>query len=132
MMVIRRLCLLFLVLFSSTIQAECPTQVECVNGICKNSPIPSCNSSNPARVYSPSQGSLPSGSLSSSELPAQSEVSNSADSSASNLVKGYPCAENGSCYGDVSNITGLPKTTHVDGYYRKDGTYVRGHYRSRR
>ena len=42
------------------------------------------------------------------------------------------CAENGSCYGDISNITGLPKTTHVNGYYRKDGTYVRGHYRSRR
>lgn len=45
----------------------------------------------------------------------------------------YPgCAENGSCYGDISTITGLPKTTHVGGYYRRDGTYVRGHYRSRR
>jgi hypothetical protein len=42
------------------------------------------------------------------------------------------CAENGSCYGDVSNITGLAKTTHVNGYYRSDGTYVRGHYRSRK
>ena len=40
------------------------------------------------------------------------------------------CAENGSCYGDISDLTGRPKTTHVDGYYRKDGTYVRGHYRS--
>ncbi len=42
------------------------------------------------------------------------------------------CAENGSCYGDISGITGLPKTHHVNGYYRKDGTYVRGHFRSRR
>ncbi len=42
------------------------------------------------------------------------------------------CAENGSCYGDISSITGIPKTTHVRGYYRRDGTYVRGHYRSRR
>ena len=39
------------------------------------------------------------------------------------------CAENGSCYGDP-NATGVPKTVHVNGYYRKDGTYVRGHYRS--
>ena len=41
------------------------------------------------------------------------------------------CAENGSCYGDISSYTGRPKTVHVGGYYRKDGTYVRGHYRSR-
>ncbi len=39
------------------------------------------------------------------------------------------CAENGSCYGDL-NANGVPKTVHVNGYYRKDGTYVRGHYRS--
>ena len=39
------------------------------------------------------------------------------------------CAENGSCYGDP-NVNGVPKTVHVNGYYRKDGTYVRGHYRS--
>lgn len=45
---------------------------------------------------------------------------------------GAACAENGSCYGDISNITGQPKTTAVQGYYRKDGTYVRGHYRSHR
>lgn len=41
------------------------------------------------------------------------------------------CAENGSCYGDISENTGRPKTIHVEGYYRKDGTYVRGHYRSK-
>jgi hypothetical protein len=43
-----------------------------------------------------------------------------------------PCAENGSCYGDISSITGIPKTVSVQGYFRRDGTYVRGHYRSHR
>jgi hypothetical protein len=42
------------------------------------------------------------------------------------------CAENGSCYGDISQITGRPKTIRVRGHFRRDGTYVRGHYRSRR
>ena len=41
------------------------------------------------------------------------------------------CAENGSCYGDISNLNGKPKTVSVGGYYRSDGTYVRGHYRSK-
>lgn len=40
------------------------------------------------------------------------------------------CAENGSCYGDLSMRTGLPKTVHVNGHYRANGTYVQGHYRS--
>ena len=40
------------------------------------------------------------------------------------------CAENGSCYGDISEKTGRPKTVPVRGYFRKDGTYVRGYYRS--
>jgi hypothetical protein len=39
-------------------------------------------------------------------------------------------AENGSRYGDISAATGRPKTVAVRSYYRKDGTYVRGHYRS--
>lgn len=39
-------------------------------------------------------------------------------------------AENGSYYGQP-NAYGVPKTVHVSGYFRKDGTYVRGHYRSR-
>ena len=38
-------------------------------------------------------------------------------------------AENGSYYGEP-NVNGVPKTVHVDGYYRQDGTHVRGHYRS--
>lgn len=43
---------------------------------------------------------------------------------------GSGIAENGSYYGQISVTTGRPKTVHVQGYYRKDGTYVRGHYRS--
>lgn len=43
---------------------------------------------------------------------------------------GSGCAENGSCYGDISNINGMPKTQSINGYFQKDGTYVRGHYRS--
>jgi hypothetical protein len=39
------------------------------------------------------------------------------------------CAENGSCYGDISTATGQPKTVAVQSYYRHDGTYVRGHFR---
>ena len=38
-------------------------------------------------------------------------------------------AENGSYYGQP-NANGVPKTVAVSGYYRKDGTYVQGHYRS--
>jgi hypothetical protein len=41
------------------------------------------------------------------------------------------CAENGSCFGDISTYNGRPKTVRVRGYYRNDGTYVRGHYRSK-
>jgi hypothetical protein len=41
------------------------------------------------------------------------------------------CQENGTCYGDISATTGAPKTVEVRGYTRADGTYVRGHYRSK-
>lgn len=43
----------------------------------------------------------------------------------------YPfVAENGSYYGQTSQLTGRPKTVFVHSYYRSDGTYVRSHYRS--
>ena len=38
-------------------------------------------------------------------------------------------AENCSYYGQP-NSYGVPKTVRVEGYYRSDGTYVRGYYRS--
>jgi hypothetical protein len=40
------------------------------------------------------------------------------------------CGENGSCYGDISDATGRPKTVYVRSYVRSDGTYVRSHFRS--
>lgn len=41
-----------------------------------------------------------------------------------------PAAENGSYYGELSELTGRPKTVYVRSYFRSDGTYVRSHYRS--
>jgi hypothetical protein len=35
-------------------------------------------------------------------------------------------------YGMISTVTGLPRTNYVHGYMRKNGTYVRPYYRSRR
>jgi hypothetical protein len=40
------------------------------------------------------------------------------------------CSETGSCYGDISPRTGLPKTIYVPGYTRSDGTHVGSYYRS--
>ena len=57
-------------------------------------------------------------------------VANAESRSVAPSSTGVPgVAENGSYYGQL-NAKGVPKTVHVDGYYRKDGTYVRGHYRS--
>jgi len=39
-------------------------------------------------------------------------------------------AENGSYYGQISDLTGRPKTVWVSPYYKADGTYVRSHWRS--
>jgi hypothetical protein len=62
---------------------------------------------------------------------AAKEVQATQVGASSHSARGPPCAENASCYGDPSELTGQPKTVQVHGYYRKDGTYVRGHYRSR-
>ena len=42
----------------------------------------------------------------------------------------YTLATSSGGYGEISATTGRPKTVHVKGYYRKDGTYVQPHYRS--
>jgi hypothetical protein len=68
------------------------------------------------------------------EPPVRPTVSAPIDSSApldTRLTPAKPpVAENGSYYGEISETTGRPKTVYVRGYYRKDGTYVRSHYRS--
>ena len=63
--------------------------------------------------------------------PTTALVSGAAESAPLPAPSGPSCAENGSCYGDISSATMRPKTTHVSGYTRRDGTYVRGHYRSK-
>ena len=40
-----------------------------------------------------------------------------------------PIAENGSYFGQL-NASGIPKTVHVNGYLRGNGTYVRDYYRA--
>ena len=87
-----------------------------------------CSESSQAIVQSPnSVGSYASvGKTASSPTIAQSAP-------VSSPIASLPaCSESGSCYGDISAITGLPKTNYVNGYVRKDGTAVRGYYRSRR
>lgn len=130
-----------LFLFYSVISyAECPTQTVCRSGTCYEEVIPTCGNNN-VNVISPNH----------TEIDYQNWYKKESDQlsnneSLNNTLKSQPsttytppstsytppsCAENGSCYGDISNINGLPKTTNVRGYYRKDGTYVRGHYRSK-
>ena len=40
------------------------------------------------------------------------------------------CSETGSCYGQISDATGLPRDTFVHAYTRADGTHVGSYYRS--
>jgi hypothetical protein len=42
-----------------------------------------------------------------------------------------PVAENGDIRGADNDGNGRPEPIYVRGYYKKDGTYVRGHYRAR-
>ncbi len=61
----------------------------------------------------------------------QAVVATARESRADSKAAKTSCAENGSCYGDISKATGRPKTFTLAVNYRRDGTYVRGHYRSR-
>jgi hypothetical protein len=62
-----------------------------------------------------------------SQPPQMSTVPQARDDYNSHV--GWGVAENGSYYGEL-NANGVPKTDLVSGYYRRDGTYVRGYYRS--
>jgi hypothetical protein len=60
----------------------------------------------------------------------RSRISKAPQPGSSSVSTGIPgVAENGSYYGEP-NENGVPKTVYVHGYYRRDGTYVRGYYRS--
>jgi len=70
--------------------------------------------------------------------PSNPSLSNSTSNSSntSNITKTNPSAASNayiptsSGYGEISEKTGRPKTVSVKGYTRKDGTYVKPHYRS--
>ena len=40
-------------------------------------------------------------------------------------------AENGDFYGIDNDFDGRTETIHVNGYYKTNGDYVRGHYRAK-
>jgi len=121
-----------------TVSADtCQFTFKCQGSICERVVPSSCtpsSSSNAVVITAPAAAASLGAAVSS--LPAtpfvsgSTEVGKSQDNLQSTPISGVGCAENGSCFGDISNINGMPKTNHVNGYFRKDGTYVRGHYRS--
>lgn len=140
-MIFRNLYLAFFALFMahSGVSADtCQFTFKCQGSICERVLPSNCTpsaASNVVVVTSPIVAS-PLGTAAASNSPTtpfvarSTEVVKSQDSFPSAPISGAGCAENGSCYGDISNINGMPKTTQVNGYFRSDGTYVRGHYRS--
>jgi len=132
------LALTFSFLTSGWVRADsCQYTFKCQGSICERVVPSSCTpstSSNAVVITSPAAAASLGPAVSS--LPAipfvsgSTEVGKSQDNLQSTPISGVGCAENGSCFGDISNINGMPKTNHVNGYFRKDGTYVRGHYRS--
>ncbi len=128
--------------------SACPEQFVCNQAGCEKVPIASCSSVGaPANQAYPSTGGSttfgPSHSVFFSNqapaafVPPLTKGGEASPAAAAPFVQppagpvyAPSCAENGSCYGDISNVNGMPKTNHVNGYFRRDGTYVRGHYRS--
>jgi hypothetical protein len=126
----------------------CPEQFVCTQVGCERVPVASCSSGgSPANqvhpstsgstTFGPSHSALFSNQTSAASAPVSPVVEGSSPQAVlppaqqpSGPAYAPGCAENGSCYGDISTVNGMPKTTHVNGYFRRDGTYVRGHYRS--
>lgn len=141
-MKLRNLYLVFLALFiaASGVSADtCQFTFKCQGSICERVLPSNCTPSSISNVVvisSPATASQPVTAASSNSPPAtpfvarSTEVVKSQDALPSAPISGVGCAENGSCYGDISSVNGMPKTTQVNGYFRSDGTYVRGHYRS--
>jgi hypothetical protein len=140
-MKLRNLFLAFLALFMalSGVSAEtCQFTFKCQGSICERVLPSNCTSTPASNVVvitspiaaSPLGAATPSNSPTTPFVASSTEVVKSQDTLQSTPISGVGCAENGSCYGDISNINGMPKTNHVNGYFRRDGTYVRGHYRS--
>lgn len=131
---LRYILFLFLFLLAPSADADCPLQTKCENGSCERLAIPSCNEPNHVTVISAGDRTSIDDVQDTNQNTSTTVLKNSTTTqqSANDNAHVRHCAENNSCYGDLSSVTGAPKTTHVHGYYRKNGTYVRGHYRSRR
>ena len=126
----------------------CPEQFVCTLAGCERVAIASCSSggtlsnqvhppTSSSTTFGPSHSALFSNQASTASAPVSPVVEVSRPQAFLQPAQQAPassyapsCAENGSCYGDISSVNGMPKTTHVNGYFRRDGTYVRGHYRS--
>jgi len=115
-------------------EENCNYTFRCQGNICERVPVSTCPPTPPNVVIHVTPSTTPiigaaTDATSNQIVAPSSGISKNQETpqTPSNVIG---CAENGSCYGDVSNITGLPKTVPVQGYYRKDGTYVRGYYRS--
>ncbi len=117
---------------------NCQFTFKCQGNICERALPASCSGSTPVAnvvVNSPPLHAAnvdlsATGSNPNNAAVLQPEKSSDSSTLSPPSPIGPGCAENGSCFGDVSNINGMPKTTHINGYFRRDGTYVRGHYRS--
>ena len=139
MMLPRLILALFLTIFvNAKANADnCQFTFRCLSNICERVLPESCAGNAPAALATVNAPS----SINTDEAPltgagqtnssfSQVEKSKDLKPAPSSPPSGLGCAENGSCFGDTSNINGMPKTNHINGYFRKDGTYVRGHYRS--
>ncbi len=112
---------------------NCQFSFRCQGNVCERVLPASCIATIPIAnvvVNAPLPSANNIGTTSTNAAFANSDQSTSNSTSPTTALIGAGCAENGSCFGDISNINGMPKTNHVNGYFRKDGTYVRGHYRS--
>jgi hypothetical protein len=54
------------------------------------------------------------------------------DKKTNTRMYGKSAKKDSNCYGCISSITNRPKTIYVKGYYRRNGTYVHPHYKSRK
>ena len=128
------LLLIFIAFINSTAFADCPFTFTCTPQGCTKVIDSNCSVPSPS-VVSKAEKSDTAG------ANAQGAVFVTPTLQAKSKTEVYippvyvpltgACAENGSCYGDTSTVNGMPKTVSVNGYYRKDGTYVRGYYRSK-
>jgi hypothetical protein len=102
-----RLILIPLLLLISSANAGYPTQTQCVNGICERVSIQNCNAPSQVKVITANVRNsfevTQDGSKNVTPTVSQNDVTTQ-DVANQNVYASH-CAENGSCYGDVSSVT---------------------------